>query len=324
MAKQNTNIKRDSYENKILDMEKKYFSIILNVIMSKPFKDDLLQIEKEIRENYADYSEVWKSKNKFKIPAERLVRHHLYMQLYEVIKEIFPSPVSSDFGIKTEDCILCVDVKTIDTVGNKGDLKSTQVEENQNSFNNKNYPGIKYESHLNAIEHYSGVPVLTYVIKIVYKDDNYSFSLCRSEFPTIVLVCIPNGKISKLFDYNIIDNFKTYKYFKPSDGKYYESIPLPKDFGKLDHTQKKTVCDDICVKRRGYADLYPQMNKIAYYDAIKKTTWILTSDDNKNCIRAVKGGSSARFNNEILRDRYDSKNILWDGYIEYTITEELR
>ena len=323
MAKQNRNLPRNSYENNILRLEKKYFLMILDVLTSQPFKNDLLLIEKEVRENYAGYDEIWDPKNKIKIPAERLVRHHLYIQLHEHIKEIFPSPVSSDFGIKTDDCILCVDVKTIDVIGNSGDLKSTHVEANQNSFNNKNYPGIKYESHLNSIEHYSRVPVLTYVVKIIYKDDGYSFSLCRAKHPTVILVCIPNGELSRLFDFNIIDNFKTYTYYKETDGPYYKSIQLPSNYKDLSFEEKKAVCDQLCVAERGYADLFSQLHKISYYDASKNVTWVATTESKIYCLRPVKGGASVRFNNEMLRDRYDERNLPWEGYIEYTIFEEL-
>ncbi len=323
MAKQNRLIVRNTYENNILDLEKKYFSLILGVIKSQDFKNDLLLIEKEIRENYSSYDAIWDPKNKIKIPAERLVRHHLYTQLHKYIKTIFPSPVSSDFGIKTEDCILCVDVKTIDIIGNAGDLKSTHVEANQNSFNNKNYPGVKYESHLKPIEHYSRVPVLTYIVKIIYRDDGYSFSLCRASHPTVVLVCIPNGELSKLFDFNIIDNFKTYTYYKESDGRYYKPIPLPSNYKLLSQADKKSTCDAICVSGRGYADLYPQLNKIAYYDAVKQVVWVATTDKKVYCLRPVKGGASVRFNNEMMRCRYDSKNLPWEGYTSFTITEEL-
>ena len=75
-------------------------------------------------------------KNKLKVPAERLVRHHIYTNLSNLITGIYPSPISSDLGIMTSDCVLCVDVKTVDTVGNRVDIGSTQVEPNQISFQN--------------------------------------------------------------------------------------------------------------------------------------------------------------------------------------------
>ena len=322
MGLQDRNISRNSFENKVLDLEKKYFNLIFGVLTSKSFKDDLLLIEKEIRENYSDYDEIWDPKNKIKVPAERLVRHHLYTQLHNQIEEIFPSPVSSDFGVKTEDCILCVDVKTIDIIGNAGDLKSTHVEANQNSFDNRNYPGVKYESHLNSIEHYSRKPVLTYVVKIIYRDDNYSFSLCRSKYPTIVLACVPNGELSRLFDFNIIDNFKTYEYYKESEGPYFKYIFLPSNFSGLSSADKKAVCDSICLPK-GFVDLSSTLGKIAYYDPAKLITWWITTESKKVCLKPVKGGASVRFNNEMLEKRYDSRNLPWEGYVTYTIFEEL-
>lgn len=177
MSKQDTKIKRSNKQNEILDLEETYFGLLEGVFFSNKFQDDLLIIEKEIRENYPKFKDTWNLKNKLKIPAERLVRHHVYMQLHEKIKGIYPSPISSDIGIMMEDCILCIDVKTVDTIGNSVDINSTQVEPNQISFDNSKYAYIKTESNLESIDHYTRRPVLTYVFKIIYTDDNYSFKL---------------------------------------------------------------------------------------------------------------------------------------------------
>ena len=53
----------------ILDLEKKYYTKLRDVILSDSFISDLLLIEKEIRENYSEYDEIWDLKNKLKIPA---------------------------------------------------------------------------------------------------------------------------------------------------------------------------------------------------------------------------------------------------------------
>ena len=135
MGKQRIDIKCNDYEKNILNLEKKYFEIIYNIISHEDFFKDLALIEKEISDNYSKFDGLWNLKNKIKIPAERVVRHHLYVKMVERIKGIFPSPLSSDFGIRTDDAVVCIDIKTIDTNGNSGDLRETAVEKNQTSFN---------------------------------------------------------------------------------------------------------------------------------------------------------------------------------------------
>lgn len=312
MGNQDNNIVRNNYENKILDMEKKYFLKILSIIQSANFINDLLLIEKEIKDNYPEFRDIWDLKNKIKVPAERLVRHHLYIQWHSEIKGIYPSPVSSDVGIRMEDAVICVDVKTIDTNGNSGDIKSTQVEKNQTSFVNKNYPYIPTVSNLKSIDHYSRLPVLTFVIKIIYTDNSYSFILSRDKYPSIVLTCIPNGEISKLFDFNIIDNFKTYDYYSKQDDVRLDAIEIPKS---LKGDEIEQFMDEECVNKRNFQKTSIG-SKVAYYDMVTRTLWWKTSYNKKAVIRAVKSGSTVRFNNSILKDRYDSNGNPWDGYIE--------
>lgn len=321
MPRQDITIRRNEYQNKILRLEKKYFDIIDNLIRSETFQTDLLTIEKEIRENYQEYNCVWDLKNKIKVPVERLIRHHIYMQLKDEIKGIYPSPISSDLGIRTTDVVLCIDAKTIDTYNNAGDLRATHVEENQNSFNNKNYPYIKTNSNLKSIDHYSRLPVLTYIIKVIYHDDNYSFKLERENYPSMVLVCIPNGEISHLFDYNIIDNFKTYNYYKESENEHFKRIPIPKGLSGI--LLEKTM-DKLCFER-GFSKIDKEVfSKLAYYDLQKGIVWWATSESNKKVLAPVKSGSSVRYNNEVLKVRYDDTNQRWNGYKEYQLPPQMK
>lgn len=321
MGRQNNNIRRDDYENNILELEKKYFNLILNVIQSDTFKNDLLLVEKEIRDNYPEYRDVWDLKNKLKVPAERLTRHHIYTQWHDLIKGIYPSPVSSDIGLRTEDAVVCIDLKTLDTHGNSGDISSTAVEKNQTSFDNKNYPYIPTSSNLKSIDHYSRLPVLTYIVKIIYTDNNYSFCLSRENYPTVIVTCIPNGQISKLFDFNIIENFKTYDYYTQRYGDYYASVSIPK--GLSNEEQDKFV-ENYCLieSERNYAKVMIG-SKPAYLDLATRILWWKTSESNNKVIRAVKSGSSVRFSNDILKERYDSNGNPWEGYFEFTLSERL-
>lgn len=315
MAKQNIDITRNDYENNILDLEKYYFDQLVAIINSENFKSDLKLIEKEIKDNYSEYENVWKLKNKIKIPAERLVRHNIYTHWSNIIEGIYPSPVSSDIGIKLNDAIVCIDIKTLDTIGNRGDISSTQVEQNQTSFDNKNYPYIKTASNLKAIDHYSRLPVLTYIVKIIYTDDNYSFKLSRNRYPSLVVVAIPNGKISKLFDYNIIENVKTYSYYDENDGEQFKPIAIPSG---LNANEKTEYVENICVNEKGFAKISIN-RKTAYLDPTTREIWWQTSISKKPYICAVKSVSNARFINNILKERYDANNDTWNGYVEITL-----
>lgn len=325
MNYQDTQKSRTQMQNRILDLEKKYFSIFEGILTSECFLSDLLTIEKEVRENYPKFQATWNLKNKIKVPAERLIRHHVYTQLHDIITGIYPSPISSDLGIMTDDCVLCIDVKTIDTVGNSVDIFSTQVEPNQISFDNSKRKYITTVSNLEPIDHYSRRPVLTYVIKIIYTDNNYQFSLSRGEKPSLVLACIPNGELSNLFNNDIIKNFKTYSYYSAADDDAYRPI-----FVAEGSTHSQKAKDDwtynYCVNTMGLSAVKIRSDrgdKPAYYDAEHKCIWWLTSVNNKPAVGAVKSGSTARLYNEILRDRFDSNNGKWIGYKELPIPPAL-
>lgn len=321
MAKQDISITRTPKQNEILDLEKHYFERIKEVVFSDQFIDDLLLIEKEIRENYAELAGTWNLKNKLKVSAERLVRHYIYMKWHDIIQSVYPSPISSDLGIKTADAVICIDVKTIDIIGNPGDLKSTSTEKNQNSFNNSRYPGFRFKSNLKSIDHYSSRPVLTYIVKIVYRDDDYSFELSRDQHPTLIITCIPNGELSRLFDFNIIDNFKTYEYYDVKDGPQFKpfTIEIPVD----DKAALKSYLDNEFINNRHFSDVSEQMGKISYYDVTNYCVWWTVMSGSKKQVCALKSGSSVRYNNEMLKCRYDSEDHPWVGYIEDKITKIL-
>lgn len=310
MGKQRIDVPLNDYERNILYLEKKYFNELLNIINSDNFKSDLLTMEKEIRDNYPIYSETWQLKNKLKVSAERLITHHIYMNWHEIISGIYPSPVSSDIGIKVNDAVICVDAKTIDINSNSNDLNATNVEENQTSFNNREYPFIPVKANLKSIDHYWRLPILTYIIKIVYDDNGYQFQLSRNDHQTISLVCIPNGELSKLFDYNIIANFKTYSYYGKADSPHFTPIIIEENDTPETIEQKCIEKGLIKIITHDYG------NKLIYHDNIKNCYWWETSINNKKCIAALKKGSAVRFQNEILKERYDENNTPWDGYID--------
>ena len=127
--------------------------ILERIIRSDVFTNDLKNIERETQEYYEILQEVWGKKNKIKEASERLLRHHMYTN-FPSATTFYPSPISCDIALELDDIILNIDVKTIDKIGNSGDLKTTQFEHNQTSFVNKpvlasgNFPGFKVQSNL--------------------------------------------------------------------------------------------------------------------------------------------------------------------------------
>ncbi len=320
MSKQNTTILTTPAQKELLDLEKKYFLKLKNIILSGDFQSDLLSIETEIKLNYSRLASTWKEKNKIKVAAERLIRHHVYKNMIGDIKGIYESPISSDLGIEFEDCILCVDCKTLDTVSNSTDIRYTSVEPNQTSFDNSNHPYIKTAGNLETRARLSRLPILTYIIKIIYIDTSVQFDISRTtnhgHKPSLILTCIPNGELSNLFNKNLIKNFKTYKYYKESDGIQYTPVSILNTA-----PDKKAWTESYCISQ-GYAKItIPQTrgSKDIFFDAVHNCYWTYTSDNNVKTIRAICRGDSMRLGNDELKERFDSTNSAWEGYIEIDI-----
>ncbi|MCR1953245.1 hypothetical protein NSA24_00185 [Clostridioides mangenotii] len=259
-------------------------------------------------------------KNKIKVAAERLVRHHIYKNMMLDIKGIYESPNSSDLGVTFDDCILCIDCKTLDTKGNSNDIRYTSVEPNQTSFDNSSHKYIRTISNLETRARVSRLPILTYIIKIIYRDDNVKFDISRSissgKKPSLILVCILNGELSNLFNKDLIFNFKTYKYYSKSNGAYYTPVPIPSSA-----KDKKIWAENHCISK-GYIKItIPQAkgSKDIFFDAARNCYWTYTSDANTKMVRPIHRGDSMRLNNNYLQDRYDAKNNAWLGYIEMDI-----
>lgn len=319
-------------KNNILDLEKKYFEKLWELCTSDEFINDLEKIEKYISGKYDILANTWDLKNKIKIPAERLLRYHIYTKLKTDIIGIYPSAISGDIGFVTNDAIISLDAKTIDMIGNKGDAKYLQFENNQSNFINKGldydnrigYKGVNVDTYLPIYDEYNGkkLPVLTYFLSINYVDNKKTFKLNRSlQSGTIVLKCLPNGEISELFDNDIVINFKTYTYYDKKDG--YESIEIG-EYDKikpylLDErfytiTRDKVDKDWKRIKGRTKQGYYCEKHKVAWFPVKRK------KGGKYICyLEAVKGGNTARVENEILKNRYDSKDNMWIGYKIYTI-----
>jgi len=324
---------------KILDLEKKYFNILWELLTSNSFIDELKDIEEEIKEHYDFLQNTWELKNKLKIPAERIVRQYVYRDLSKIIQHIYPSPVSADVAFITNDAVINIDIKTLDKIGNRGDIANLQFENNQSSFQNKNldvdekYPnsGVKVESLLPVKYKYKGdtpKPVLTYFFTIVYEDNTHNFSLCRdNDLKTIHLKCLPNGLLSILFDYNIVDNFKTYTYLGKKHG--FEPVYLTDDESQVENKVR-----DFIYKNPEYVLIHGRTKIGAYCDKqihpkykTYGVSWFPVKRQDKKdktifhyYLEAVYKGNTNRLNNDKLLIRYDSEDNIWNGLNKYKLT----
>lgn len=329
MSKQKIDCERSKKQNEILDLEEKYMKIIEEMVTSDEFLQDLKHIEKETQEYYYILDEVWGKKNKVKEVSERLLRHHIYKR-FSGAENFYSSPISCDIALELDDIILNLDVKTIDKVGNAGELTTTQFEHNQTSFLNKKvlssgiFPGFKVKSNLQAIDPRTHKPLLTYLVKIGYSDDgNGTFYFINSTIhPSIVVTCLPNGALSDLFDSDLFNNFKDYIYYDQQNGIYYKPryITSKDEFSSLSTNTKFTRIEQVTDIPESW-ERVAWDNKVGYYDKEKNQVWWtvekLKSGHWDIYLYAVKNGNTARFNDSWLEERYNSKNEPWCGEHKY-------
>lgn len=322
----------------ILDLERKYFDILWELFVSANFLNDLSIIEKEIQKQYSFLQDTWELKNKIKIPAERLVRQYIYKDLSDYIKHIYPSAVSSDIAFITDDAVINLDIKTLDTVGNRGDISNLQFENNQSSFENLNldvdpkYPdsGVRVECLLPKEYKYNSEiakPMLTYFLTIVYSDNGKSFRLNRSaELQTIHLKCLPNGFTSILFNFDIVNNFKTYTYLEAKHG--FKPVYLTDDITLVEDGVRNFVRlnpEYVLMNGRTKLGAYNQ-NQIHPKYKVKGVSWFPVSRQDKInkkihrfYLEAVYKGNTNRLRNETLLHRFDSNDKEWLGLKKHTL-----
>ena len=158
------------------------------------------------------------------------------------------------------------------------------------------------------------------LLKIVYYDDGNQFYISNSmDFPTLTLTCIPNGVLSELFDFDLLTNFKTYKYYSSLDGEYYKGklICSKKEFENATDEQKYIIMDtNISIPQNWIKGKV--LSRIGYYDSENDTIWLYLLDkDNNYYLKAVRCGDSSRYKTEYLITRYDSQSNEWIGLKEY-------
>ena len=125
----------------------------------------------------------------------------IYYWLFSQFGAPNSSPIGSDMMFELYNAFVHIDIKTA-KFDNHSDYKGKiPVGENQTSYKPKEY---NYTVNLPSIYHYKNKVCLTYFINIIYDitDDNI-------EIKAIVLLSVPNGKLSNVYKTEIVDAGKT-------------------------------------------------------------------------------------------------------------------
>ena len=252
---------------------------------------------------------------------------------------VYPSAVSSDVAFITEDAVINIDIKTLDKVGNAGDIRNLQCENNQCSFVNTNLDinenyensGVRVECLLPKTYSYNNgpaLPMLTYFFTIVYCDTKRDFSLCRDEdLQTIYLKNLPNGLTSILYDNDLVDNFKTYTYLEEKHG--FPPVFLTEHDNEVNDKIRDFVAnnnDFVLISGRtklgayNNTQIHPKYNTygVSWFPVKRK---IKNSNRNRFYLEAVYKGSTNRIKNDKLQDRYDSHDGYWAGIKKITVSD---
>lgn len=300
----------NKYQQKILDLEKKYFIKIKEIFSTDEFKNDIKKIERMIQDDYDLLSEHWQVANKIKVAVERLIRHHMYKNIPP--NEIYHSPLSSDLAYYVDEAVLNVDAKTINNVTNSTDANRPACEKNQISFlnnpkfSNDNYAGVRYRPVLPSKDKFKNLPLLTYFVKIIYSDN---VQTCEFSVDKVCIYCVPNGELSDLFDNDIIVGFKTYDYVSNDMAK-----SLGNEYNPVNNISSQWKSIKFGDNGRG---TYYLDNNIEnpMFSMDKSCCW---GKENKK-YRVILRGGAARLSKSALEKRFDSNGDEWNGYYEFEL-----
>lgn len=297
--------------NTLKDLEKSYMKKIIDIADTEKFRNDILNIQNFIRNNYEKIQSYSSEKNKVKIAIERLIRFYFYKNLN--VENIYPSPISSDMAIECEDAIINIDAKSIDMIENKGDDKSIHFQKNQINFQNEPVVSLKiYNQYLNVLfpgrleAYYNDKPVLTYFITINYED------LSKEKFiiSDYSICSVPHKDIVESdYENKIISNLKTWGYIDKKEVEInYNNNPAYMPQTNINPNWKEYKY------KQSFIWLDETLNH-PNQEIGGKVFW--KKIDKK--FKIVSFGGSARINKEKLKNRKDSEDRCWEGYIKYQL-----
>lgn len=185
-------------ENEIEFWENEYLNQIDYLLtLDKEKMLDGFNTKEEIREDWQAF--LGEQTSDFATGSERI-----FYWLFNQLGKPNSSPVGSDMFFETYNAYIHIDIKTV-TLSNIGDFCGTIfVGDNQNSYKGKiNVRGGKsrdYSGHLPFVytkKDGTKKVCLTYFIVILYDETNL-------DIQTIVLLCMPNGKLHDVYGDDIL------------------------------------------------------------------------------------------------------------------------
>ncbi len=354
--KQNQYADLTSTQEDILDLEKKYFQLFYDLFTNDEFRCDLLKIENYLSapQNYRRIKDLYDKKNIIDVGLERLIRKHIYSsQEYLEMIDIYPSPVSADIAFQTNEAIINLDSKTIDSKGNRTDWNQLQFEKNQSSFKNKFpgksefYAGCDVKCSLPVEE--GNKPLLTYFLSLKYTDDGNCFQIFRdNKSSNMHLTVLPNGHLSSLFGKDLIINCKNYNYKKdnadnmnryhlhdkdicfPSSNSVITSLNKMKEkkiknFAKSEFKSFNKFKKEV--QKTGF--IFPEnidsinvFSRWGFIDNSDGNAWLPVQIGSKNkevVFKSLISGHTLRASFSDLTDRFDSEEEEWKGHLEWSI-----
>tara|TARA_B100000787_G_C16154311_1_gene278106 strand:+ start:217 stop:1185 length:969 start_codon:yes stop_codon:yes gene_type:complete len=307
-----------------LELEKKYMNILSEMtIESKEFIKLCKNAEITIKNNYHYYKKYLASKNKIAHGFENLISYTFqkYCNDNDIIFSPYFSAISSDLAFVMDDCIINIDAKTVDLDGNEGDADDISVLKNQITWKHEplfccnyvddkqiiEFSGMRYDGNQKPFE--KELPCLTFILKLIYKDDFDSFNLNNA-----VLTCVPSYaalKEENLIDENtglttlrLIQGFKTYDHIISTDTQYGNK------YKPIEEIENNWV-GPFKLKGSGLRKLFYIMKDLK--DPSNNSKMATRSKMAQGwCVNL--GGDAARLLKNPIENRKDSKNDSWIGF----------
>jgi hypothetical protein len=318
--------------NHIQDLEKKYMEKIWENINSENFNYTLENVSKKINENLDDWKIKFDMKNFFNIPFERICKYYLSKVLSS---QPWASPISSDLAFYTNDndCILCIDAKTINSKkgSNEGDVDDLIVSPNQVAIESNareedynigdsgySFAGIRFQGKIPSFdkdfEQGKKLPVLTYTIKCIYYSDldNNIFYLKK-----LFLTNIPNPIVYEKNWPNEkkIDNLKTYRYI--TDFPDYKTSSAYKRILSTEFDKSDKIKFVRKIGKKKNKTFYLDKNLKNPFPELEKFNLAWTDVSRKGKRTGFEIPITAGTGRLIIRpDRKDSKGNEWKGLLE--------
>lgn len=305
-------------EINISTLEEFYFNDLLKEFKGSSFTNSLKKLESYINNNYASLK-AWAPKNKLALPLQRLIAYQMFKN-YKKTSGIYATPISSDVAFETKDAIINIDAKSVSKTGNYEDWKSLFLKPNQASFKHNNigravqknysYPGMQCHFNLPTKDIISGKPILSFFVFALYKDDSkkMTWEFAKGE-PNIRFLCVPNGELSSLFNYDLgVNGAKTWVWEKT----------------KGTTKNKKIINKSINHK---FSNLYFQIevaSKKGWYDPKSNQSWLDRREGKKPNIKtyfsSALGLDSVRVKYAELEKRFPAQtNKYWNGHEKWSI-----